>query len=61
MTQKQQAIEAIERLPDNATFEDIMEELYFRGKVERGLKDIERGRVVSHEEAKRRLVQWLQR
>jgi predicted transcriptional regulator len=55
MTQKQLALQAIERLPDSVTLEDIMAELYFRQKVERGLKDIEEGRVVTHEEARRRL------
>lgn len=33
-----------------------MERLYFMHKVERGLQDIEAGKVVSHEEAKRRLT-----
>jgi len=61
MTAKQQAIQAIEGLPDSATLEDIMADLYFRQKVDRGLKDLQEGRVVSHEEAKRRLAQWLQR
>lgn len=61
MTEKQEAIQAIEKLPDSATLEDIMAELYFREKVDRGLRDIEQGRVVSHEEARRRLAQWLTR
>ena len=61
MTAKQQAIQAIEGLPDSATLEDIMADLYFRQKVDRGLKDLQEGRVVSHEEAKRRMAQWLQR
>jgi predicted transcriptional regulator len=59
MTQKELALQAIDRLPDSATLEDIMAELYFRQKVERGLKDLEEGRVVSHEDARKRLVQWL--
>jgi predicted transcriptional regulator len=59
MTQKELALQAIDRLPDSATLEDIMAELYFRQKVERGLKDLEEGRVISHEDARRRLVQWL--
>lgn len=61
MTAKQRAIKTISRLPPRATLEDIMEELYFRAKVERGLRDIEQGRVVSHEEIKRRLARWLRR
>ena len=59
MTQKQIAIEVIEGLPEQATLEDIMQALYFREKVQQGLEDIAAGRVVSHEEAKRRLAKWL--
>jgi predicted transcriptional regulator len=60
MTDKQRAIETISNLPDSATLEDIMAELFFRQKVERGLEDIREGRIVTHEEAKRRLSKWLQ-
>ena len=52
---KQQAIEVIERLPQDASIEEVMEELYFLTKVQRGLSQIEAGRVVPHEEVKRRL------
>ncbi len=56
---KQSAIEAIENLPDDSSYEDIMERLYFLQKVESGLKDIEDGWVVPHEEVKKRLARWL--
>ena len=52
---KQQAIEIIETLPQDASIEEVMEKLYFLTKVRRGLSQIEEGRVVSHEEARRRL------
>ena len=55
-TQKQKALDAIERLPSDATYEDAMERLYFLAKVERGLEAADRGDVVSHEEARRRLL-----
>lgn len=58
-TAKQTAIEAIKNLPDEASFDDIMEKLYFIQKIEAGLKDIEEGRVHSHEEVKKRLARWL--
>jgi predicted transcriptional regulator len=58
-TAKQSAIEVIENLPDDSSYEDIMERLYFLQKVEAGLKDIEDGRVVPHEEVKKRLARWL--
>lgn len=52
---KQQAIALIERLPQDASIEQVMEELYFLTKVRRGLSQIEAGQVVSHEEVKRRV------
>ncbi len=58
-TAKQTAIKAIEQLPDEASYEDIMDRLLFMKKVEAGLEDIRQGRVVSHEEAKERLAKWL--
>jgi predicted transcriptional regulator len=56
---KDNAIKAIQELPDDATYEDIMEKLYFMEKVEAGLKDIREGANVSHEEVKKRIHRWL--
>ena len=58
-TVKQTVIEMIERLPDDASVEDIMAELFFRRKVEEGLQEVDAGKGVDHEEAKRRLGKWL--
>jgi predicted transcriptional regulator len=51
---KDKALEAIEQLPSDATVDQMMEQLYFLSKVQRGLQQIDAGQVVSHEEAKRR-------
>ncbi len=51
---KQLAREAVERAPDDATVEDIMERLYFLAKIERGRADVAAGRVVPHEEVRKR-------
>ena len=56
---KRSAIEVIEKLPDDSSYEDIMERLFFLQKVETGLKDIEEGKIVSHEEVKIRRARWL--
>ncbi len=56
---KQSAIKLIEQLPDESSLEDIMEKLLFLQKVEEGLEDIRRGRVISHDEVKKRLARWL--
>ena len=41
------------------TFEDIQYHLYVREKVTRGMAAADEGRVVSHEEAERRVAEWL--
>jgi len=55
-TAKQKILEAIEKLPPDATLEDAIERLVFLAKVERGLAESDAGKGVDHTEAKRRLV-----
>lgn len=43
---KQAAHRLIEELPDTATWDDVMREVYERLAIERGLADSEGGRVV---------------
>ena len=38
---KQEALHAIERLPDDVPFDEIVYRLYVLGKVQQGLKDID--------------------
>ncbi len=56
---KEEILEWAQSLPENCSWEDLQYFLYVRGKVAEGLKDVEQGRVVSHEEAKRRMAAWL--
>lgn len=58
---KQATLRLVERLDDDVSFEDIIYELYVLEKIQRGMKDAEEGRVVSHEEAKERLGRWLKK
>ena len=53
---KDAARQIIEHLPDQASWDDIMYELYVKQKIEAGLKAADEGRTVPHEEAKRRLL-----
>jgi len=53
-TAKQKALEAVQSLPDDATMEDAVERLAFIASVERGLQDLEAGRVIEHEEILKR-------
>ncbi|HUT54539.1 MAG TPA: hypothetical protein VM658_14205 [bacterium] len=53
-TAKEEAKALLEQLPDTATWDDIMYELYVEEKIAIGMKEADEGRVVSHEEVKRR-------
>ena len=53
---KDAARQIIERLPEQATWDDIMYELYVKQKIEEGLADIEAGRTVPHEAVKAELL-----
>jgi predicted transcriptional regulator len=55
-TAKQKILQAVQQFPPDVTIEEAIERLIFLAKIERGLRDVDAGRVVSHEEAKRRLA-----
>lgn len=53
---KEAARQLIDHLSDQATWDDIMYELYVKQKIEEGLADIEAGRTVPHEQVKAELL-----
>lgn len=54
-TAKESARQSIDSLPDQATWEDVMYELFVKQKIEAGLKSVQEGRIIPHDEMKRRL------
>lgn len=56
---KREALELIQQLPDDSSFEDIQYHLYVREKVEGGMHDLKKRRVVSQREVERRMKKWL--
>jgi predicted transcriptional regulator len=56
---KDAILEMIRRLPDDVTVADVMAELYFRQKVDEGLRQLDTGQGIDHDEAKKRLGPWL--
>lgn len=59
-TEKQAAIELIDRLPDDISTETIITELQFRLTIMRRAHDAAADeRVISHDEAKNQLGRWL--
>ena len=57
MTVKEKVVEWIRALPDDCTLDDIQHQLELRARVEQGLRALDEGRVVSQEEAERRMAQ----
>jgi predicted transcriptional regulator len=55
-TAKQAARQIIEHLPDQASWDEIMYQLYVKQKIEMGLADVRAGRTVSHDEVKAELL-----
>lgn len=58
-TAKEEVQKMLEQIPDDSSFEDIQYHIYVREKIERGLKDIEEGRILNQEEIERRMSKWL--
>jgi predicted transcriptional regulator len=59
MTTKEKAINTIKRLPEDATWEDIQERIFFIAGVEKGFKEIDEGKGIPHEKIKKELNSWI--
>ncbi len=58
---KKQVIQMIQSLPDDVTVNDIIAELYFKLQVDAGLKELDEGKGIPHEEIEKRMSKWLTR
>jgi predicted transcriptional regulator len=56
---KEQVIRMVEDLPEDATIDDVMAELYFKLQVDAGLKELDEGKGIPHEEIEKRMAKWL--
>ena len=55
---KQEALEAIGRLPDDVDMDEIMYRLYVLDKIRKGREDVETGRTIAHDDLLRELERW---
>ena len=60
-TAKQEVSELLTRLPEDCSLEDIQYHLYVLQKIERGLRDVEEGRVYTQEEVEKMIAKWLEK
>jgi predicted transcriptional regulator len=58
MTDKQAVLDALQRLPETASLEEITEELRIMASVRRGRADIAAGRIKTQEETELLLESW---
>ncbi len=55
---KQEALDAIAKLPDTATIDDIMYWLYVIDKINRSRDAIKNGKTLTTDELKREVLSW---
>jgi hypothetical protein len=56
MTVKEEVHQVLKHRPENVSWGQLMYELYVRQKISAGLQAAEEGRVVSHEDVKKRFL-----
>jgi predicted transcriptional regulator len=54
-TTRDRILQALEDLPQNATFDDAIERLVFLAKIDAGLAELDAGHGIPHDEVRRRL------
>lgn len=60
-TAKKEVTKLLENLPGDATLEDIQYHLYVLQKIESGLEDAKKGRVITQKEIERWMSKWLRK
>lgn len=56
MTVKEEARQVLEHLPENVSWDQLLYELYVRQKISAGIQAADDGRVISHEDVKKRFL-----
>jgi predicted transcriptional regulator len=55
---KDKMIAILQKLPEDSTYDELLRELAFGRMVDRGLKDLDAGRIINNEEARRQIQSW---
>ena len=59
MTTKQIAIQTIQELPDDATWDEIQERIRFVAGVRKGLRELDEGKGIPHDRVREEFAEWL--
>ena len=55
---RDKAIETIKELPNEFDLDDLIERLVFVEKVEKGLKQLDEGKTITHDEVNKITKKW---
>lgn len=58
-TAKEEVRNLLEKLPDEATFDDIEYQIYVLHEIREGMAETDRGELIDHDEVKARMTKWL--
>ncbi len=59
MSDKQAVLEVLRRMPEDASLDQIQEELAILAAIRRGEAAVSSGQVLTHEEVKQRSASWI--
>jgi hypothetical protein len=59
VSSKKEVQDLLKNLPEDSSMDDIIDAIYVRQKIMKGLHDSEKGNVFSQEEAKEIIEKWL--
>lgn len=59
VTGKKQILKAIDELPEDAKAEDALEKIILLMKIQKGLEQANSGQLVTQEEARKRMANWV--
>lgn len=59
MTTKEIAIKSIQQLPENASWQDILERINFVAGIRKGLQELDEGRGIPHDQVRDEFKEWL--
>ena len=58
-TAKREVRKILDQIPYDASLKDIQYHIYVCQKIERGLQDIDDGRVLSQKQVEKRMSRWI--
>jgi len=55
---KQTVVDIVQDMPEDSSYDEILQELIMNRMIERGLADVEAGRTISDEEMAKTIDSW---